>query len=141
VRCHAWVYMGGGYTPAMYELEIRKRFSAAHAILMRGVREPVHGHDWEVTVTVGGDRLDDDGLLCDFHAVERQLDAIVRPMDSRHLNETPPFDQINPTAEHVAKFIAEALVPHMPDGVRVASVRVTEAPGCAARFMPAGATR
>ena len=130
-----------GYTPAMYELEIRRRFSAAHAISMRGVREPVHGHDWEVTVTVSGDRLDGDGLLCDFHALEGHIDSIVRPMDSRHLNETPPFDRINPTAEHVAKFIADALVPRMPHGVRVDSVRVTEAPGCAARFVPAGASR
>jgi 6-pyruvoyltetrahydropterin/6-carboxytetrahydropterin synthase len=125
----------------MYELEIRRRFSAAHAISMRGVREPVHGHDWEVTVTVGGDRLDGDGLLCDFHDLEGRIDAIVRPMDSRHLNETPPFDRINPTAEHVAKFIADTLGPQVPEGVRVLSVRVTEAPGCAARFMPRGASR
>lgn len=125
----------------MYELEIRRRFSAAHAISMRGVREPVHGHDWEVTVTVGGERLDDDGLLCDFHAIERGIDAIVRPMDSRHLNETPPFDRVNPTAEHVAKFIADTLAPTLPSGVRLSSVRVTEAPGCAARFMPAGGAR
>ncbi len=125
-----------GYTRVMFELEIRRRFSAAHAILMRGVREPVHGHDWEVTVTVSGTGLDGDGLLCDFHALERQVDAIVRPMDSRHLNETPPFDRLNPTAEHVAKFIADTLLPQLPRGVRVASVRVTEAPGCAARFIP-----
>lgn len=124
----------------MYELEIRRRFSAAHAISMRGVREPVHGHDWEVTLLVQGERLDGDGLLCDFHAVERELDAILRPLDSRHLNETPPFDRINPTAEHVARHVADAMVPRLPAGVRVASVRVTEAPGCAARFVPAGAS-
>jgi 6-pyruvoyltetrahydropterin/6-carboxytetrahydropterin synthase len=125
----------------MFELEIRRRFSAAHAISMRGVREPVHGHDWEVTVTVGGDRLDGDGLLCDFHDLEGRIDAIVRPMDSRHLNETPPFDRINPTAEHVAKFIADTLGPQVPEGVRVLAVHVTEAPGCAARFVPGGAPR
>ena len=130
-----------GYTHVMYELEIRRRFSAAHAILMRGVREPVHGHDWEVTVTVSGDRLDDDGLLCDFHALERQVDAIVRPMDSRHLNDIPPFDRVNPTAEHVVRHIVDSLAPHLPAGVRVSSVRVTEAPGCAARFVPQGAMR
>ena len=124
----------------MYELEIRRRFSAAHAISMRGVREAVHGHDWEVTLLVQGERLDGDGLLCDFHAVERELDAILRPLDSRHLNETPPFDRINPTAEHVARHVADAMVPRLPAGVRVASVRVTEAPGCAARFVPAGAS-
>jgi 6-pyruvoyltetrahydropterin/6-carboxytetrahydropterin synthase len=125
----------------MYELEIRRRFSAAHAISMRGVREPVHGHDWEVTVTVGGDRLDGDGLLCDFHDLEGRIDSIVKPMDSRHLNETPPFDRINPTAEHVAKFIADTLESQVPKGVRVVSVRVTEAPGCAARFVPGGTSR
>lgn len=123
----------------MYELEIRRRFSAAHAILMRGVREPVHGHDWEVTLLVRGERLDGDGLLCDFHAVERELDAVIRPFDSRNLNETPPFDRINPTAEHVARHVADAVSARLPAGVRIASVRVTEAPGCAARFVPSGA--
>ena len=32
----------------MFELEVRRIFSAAHAIVIRGEREPIHGHDWQV---------------------------------------------------------------------------------------------
>ncbi|HBS28686.1 MAG TPA: 6-carboxytetrahydropterin synthase QueD, partial [Phycisphaerales bacterium] len=71
--------------------------------------EPLHGHDWRVTVTVAGETLDDDGLLCDFHTIEEALEDIVRPFHNRNLNEVAPFDRLNPSAELVAKHIAERL--------------------------------
>ncbi|MEO0715549.1 MAG: 6-carboxytetrahydropterin synthase [Planctomycetota bacterium] len=123
----------------MYELTVEARFSAAHAIMISGTREPVHGHDWLVTATIAGDELDADGLLCDFHTVEDTLKNIVRPFRSMNLNEVAPFDTVNPTAELVAKHIFDelhdrldaALAPH----ATVRSVRVTEAPGCAATYV------
>ncbi len=128
----------------MYQLTVEARFSAAHAIVIAGTREPVHGHDWLVTATIAGDELDGDGLLCDFHTVEDTLKNIVRPFRSMNLNEVAPFDTTNPTAELVAKHIFdelhdrldEALAPH----AAVASVRVTESPGCAAIYSPAAAS-
>ena len=129
----------------MYELTVEARFSAAHAIMIAGTREPLHGHDWLVTVTLAGRELDGDGLLCDFHTVEDTLKGIVRPFRSRNLNEVEPFTRVNPTAEHVARHIFEALhealdaalAPH----AAVVSVRVTESPGCAATYRPDGTGR
>ena len=118
----------------MYQLRIERTFSAAHAIEVRGVREHVHGHDWRVAVTVGGPSLDADGLLVDFHDLERDLDAIVGRFRNRDLNRTPPFDRVNPTAELVAQFIAVQIAPTLPHGVRVESVSVGEAPGCTATY-------
>lgn len=115
-----------------YELNVDARFSAAHALVIRGEREPMHGHDWRVTVTVAGETLDDDGLLCDFHTIEEALEGIVKPFHNRTLNDTAPFDRINPSAELVAKHIAETLSAMMPPEVRVVAVRVTEAPKCSA---------
>ncbi|MCE9619383.1 MAG: 6-carboxytetrahydropterin synthase [Planctomycetes bacterium] len=120
----------------MFELRVRRIFPAAHAIVMAGVREPMHGHNWEVTVAVCGGRLDGDGLLCDFHALERSLDETIRPFMNRSLNETAPFDKINPTAEHVARHIAKKMMTGLPGGVRVKEVRVTEAPQCEACYQP-----
>lgn len=122
----------------MFTLSIEAEFCAAHAIVMRGVREPVHGHNWKVTAVVAGDRLDADGLLCDFHAVQAVLAAAIAPFHNGNLNDTPPFDRVNPTAEHVARHIAGALGKGLSLGVAVRSVRVTEAPGCAATYMPDG---
>ncbi len=120
----------------MFELEVCSSFSAAHAILMHGEREPLHGHDWQVEVLVGCDGLDADGLGCDFHALERALAEVVTPFRSRNLNETAPFDRINPTAEHVARHIAQEMARRIERPLTIRRVRVTEAPGCAARYHP-----
>jgi 6-pyruvoyltetrahydropterin/6-carboxytetrahydropterin synthase len=120
----------------MFELSVQRVFSAAHAIVMRGEREPLHGHDWNLELVVTADRLDDDGLLCDFHAVQAVVDEVIRPFQSANLNQVPPFDHLNPTAEVVARHIAESTAARLPAGVRVARVRLTEAPGCAAHYLP-----
>jgi 6-pyruvoyltetrahydropterin/6-carboxytetrahydropterin synthase len=120
----------------MFEISIERTFCAAHAIVIRGEREPVHGHNWRVRVTVAGDSLDADGLVCDFHELEEIVDRVIRPFRDRNLNETPPFDSVNPTAEHVARHIAQEVAAAVPDVVQLRSVSVTEAPGCIATYRP-----
>lgn len=123
----------------MFEISVEASFAAAHAISIAGVRETVHGHNWHVTVTVAGQTLDRDGLLCDFHTVESTLREITQRFHNNDLNAVEPFRSgLNPTAENVARTIAEELSrgldlsPH----ALVASVRVTEAAGCAATYRP-----
>jgi 6-pyruvoyltetrahydropterin/6-carboxytetrahydropterin synthase len=118
----------------MFELSVQGSFSAAHAIAIKGQREPLHGHDWRVVATIRGPVLDSDGLLCDFHELERGLATVIRPLQNTNLNVTPPFDDVNPTAEHVAKHIAEHLTRLLPAGVESIAVAVTEAPGCTATY-------
>lgn len=119
----------------MFELSVGRTFSAAHAIVIRGVRESMHGHDWRATVTVRGEALDDDGLVCDFHALERTLEEAVAPFRNRTLNQVPPFDRVNPTAENIAEFVALEVAQRLPPGVTVRSVEIEEAPGCIARWI------
>lgn len=126
----------------MYAVSASAVFSAAHALLIRGQREPLHGHDWRVRVTVRGPSLDADGMLCDFHAVEAALRAATSPLHNANLNELPPFRTRNASAENVARHIADALAADTvlaEARVRIAAVRVTEAPGCAATYYPAHA--
>ena len=116
----------------MYELAVECVFWAAHAVAMGPVREPTHHHNWRVRVVVSGRGLDDDGLLCDFCELKRRLDEAVGSLDDRDLNASPPFDRINPTAEHLARHIAATIV--VPPGVELLSVSVMEAPGCEATY-------
>ncbi|MDY7108791.1 MAG: 6-carboxytetrahydropterin synthase [Planctomycetota bacterium] len=118
----------------MYELSVQREFTAAHAVTMAGRRESPHSHDWRVTAVVTGAGLDEDGILCDFEAVQRRLEEIVRPLEGVDLNRTPPFDTVNPTAEHLARHIADHLAGTLPDGAVVTSVSVSEAPGCTATY-------
>jgi 6-pyruvoyltetrahydropterin/6-carboxytetrahydropterin synthase len=121
--------------PAPFALEVECEFAAAHAIVLLGERERLHGHNWRVVVSVAGERLDGEELLCDFHAVERMLGHIVAPFRDGNLNDTPPFDRINPTAEAVARHVARELsagLSRAAPAVHLEWVRVTEAPRCTA---------
>ena len=120
----------------MYQLSVNTSFSAAHALVLSGVREQVHGHDWHLTVLVEGAVLDDDGLLCDFHALESSVNRIVAPFRNADLNASEVFSEKNPSAENLVAFIGGELLSHLPSGVRLARISITEAVGCVAHWMP-----
>lgn len=118
----------------MYELHLEAVFSAAHSITVGNVREALHGHDWRVTACLRAEALDDDGLVCDFHSVKEELEDITGRFHNRNLNETPPFNKVNPTAELVAKHIYDELSKGLPADVRMGFVKVSESPGCFAVY-------
>ncbi len=122
----------------MYEIVIEREFCAAHALTISGTREPFHGHNFRVVAVIAGEELDDDGLLCDFHTVNEVLKDICRPFVNANLNEVEPFDRVNPSAEHIARYIADTLAdrldPALAPAARVASVSVTETTGSRAVY-------
>lgn len=123
----------------MFEIVVESEFSAAHALMIAGQRENLHGHDWHVTVTLEGKLLDPDGLLCDFHTVESALRELTGRFNNQNLNEVAPFDRVNPSAEQVAKFIGDSMAEYLVDiapHARVSRVSLTEAPRCMAVYRP-----
>jgi len=126
---------------AVFEITIERDFPADHAITIGGERERPHRHQWLVRATIAGENLSHEDVLCDFHEVERALDAILGPWRNASLNDQPPFNAgKSPTAEAVARLLAhrlaDALAGRLPPGARVARVAVTEAPGCVATYSP-----
>lgn len=122
----------------MFTIQVTHEFCAAHTISILGNQEPIHGHNFITTATISGATLDDDGLLCDFHTVQDQLIDICKPFTNNNLNETPPFDKCNPTAELIAKHIADELADRLDESLsphaKVHSVSITEAPNCLATY-------
>ena len=122
-----------------FSIRTVRTFAASHQLrLAGGVLEPLHGHNWQVAVTVAADRLDGLGCVMDFHDLERAVDAVVVPLNNRHLNELPPFDaELNPSAENVAVHVARSVAAAgLPAGVRLAKVRVWETAGNSAEVRP-----
>ncbi len=122
-----------------YQITLRTGFSAAHQLrLADGALEPLHGHNWQVRFVVarsdGG--LDEIGTVHDFHDVQPRLGRVVEALHNTHLNDTPAFAEVNPTTEHVARHIAEAV--RLPDDLRVVEVEVWETPDCSATWRPDG---
>ena len=90
----------------MFEVTIEETFAAGHALRnYRGKCENVHGHNYRCQVTLEGEQLDAIGLLVDFVELKRVVHAVLDRMDHQWLNEFPPFDVLNPSAENMAKYI------------------------------------
>jgi 6-pyruvoyltetrahydropterin/6-carboxytetrahydropterin synthase len=125
-------------TQPQFEITVETEFCAAHALTVSGVVEPRHGHNFRVRAVVGGNSLDSDGLLCDFHTVGEILREIIEPFSNQDLNEIPPFDDVNPSAENLAQHIADKLAEELDESLaphaRVVSVQVSEATGCWATY-------
>ncbi len=120
----------------MFEVSVTEWFSAAHQLrLPDGSLEPLHGHNWRVTVTCAGPALDEMGVLLDFTRLKPRVTEILAKLHDRHLNELPAFAQRNPSAENVAVVIAEALCAGYPGRAFVRCVEVEESPGCVARYL------
>ena len=122
----------------MYELSVQGEFCAAHALLIGGVREPIHGHNFRVRACVCSAELDADGFVCDFHLVQESLGRILTDLSNCNLQEHTAFAARSPTAEHIARHIHDALARRLQgrlgNGAWVSSVSVTEAPGCEAAY-------
>jgi 6-pyruvoyltetrahydropterin/6-carboxytetrahydropterin synthase len=102
--------------------------------LADGSKEPVHRHNWLVAAEVGSDKLNSMGLVMDFHRLRAMVEKIVDEFDNISLDSIDYFRTNNPSAESVAKYIYQALVPELPKGVKLEAVRVVEEPGCSAKF-------
>ncbi len=93
-----------------YLLSVVTDFSASHILEGHpGKCSHLHGHNWSVEVEVEARKLDRLGMAIDFAELKAATRQIVATMDHRHLNDLPEFAGINPTAEHVAGAIYQAL--------------------------------
>ena len=100
-------------------------FRASHALRMYdGKLEDLHEHNWRVKLTVAAPKLDEIGVVMDFHDLTRRLEAILQPMRNHGLNDLPPFFDANPSAENVAVYIARSL--NLPPPAQLESVEVWE---------------
>lgn len=113
----------------MYSLTVKDHFDAAHALHgYPGECAGLHGHTWDVEVTVEGEALDGIGIVYDFKRLKEDLASALERYDHRMLNEVPPFDGLNPTAENLARVVFEELGASVGAEVRVTEVVVWESP-------------
>ena len=119
-----------------WRLTVRAAFSAAHALRhYKGKCERLHGHNYNVEISVEGQSLTPDtGLLMDFGDLKSLLRSELAPLDHSFLNELPPFDQINPSSENLARHIWHGIAPKLPGGVKLTSVTVSETPEQSATY-------
>ncbi|MDB9938146.1 6-carboxytetrahydropterin synthase QueD [Candidatus Thioglobus sp.] len=120
----------------MFVLKIVTDFASAHSLRdYPGDCARLHGHNWQVEVSVCSQVLDDSGIAIDFREIKKQTKLVVKRLDHQYLNEIKPFDVLNPTAENIAKyFFNEIALLISNKDVKVKEVMIWETPRSAVTY-------
>ena len=138
--------------------KVRLKFAAEHMATFGGEMEPLHGHNYAVTIEVGGP-LTDDAWVIDFAHLKQAGRAICDELDHKFLLQResklleidegasnwkvrhgdrgfvfPKADVMalpidNTTVERLAEYFITRLKADLPANVTTISVGVEEAPG------------
>ena len=100
----------------MFYLVKKIEISAAHRLSLNYESKcsNTHGHNWDITVHLKSQTLDENGMIMDFSKIKK---LIKEPLDHKVLNDIFDF---NPTAENIAKWVCDTL------GEKCYKVEVTE---------------
>ncbi len=123
----------------VFEISRDFLFSAAHQIRFHGGKcERLHGHNWRVRVHATASELNKIGMVLDFADLQKLVGEVGGKFDHQVINEIPPFDQLNTTAENIAQhFYVEVnrlVVAREGSRVRISKVEVWESDGSVAVY-------
>lgn len=108
----------------MYTIRKRLEIAGAHNLKLdyESKCKNLHGHNWIIYVELKSDKLNRNGMVMDFKKIK---ELIADPLDHQYLNNV--FESMgcsfNPTAENIAKWIADTLTGEF-DGINVTCTRV-----------------
>jgi 6-pyruvoyltetrahydropterin/6-carboxytetrahydropterin synthase len=70
-------------------------------------------------------------MVLDFKGLKKELQRILENLDHKHLNRLAHFKKINPTSEHIARYIYQRLKTAIPE---LKSVTVWESENSSATY-------
>lgn len=112
----------------MFEVTVSRVFEATHFLRRyRGRDEAPHSHAFTLKATIAADSLNESGLAADFATIDEEITRILKPLASKILNESAPFENLNPSAENIARYIYRVLSKNInSDKHRVTKVAIFE---------------
>lgn len=109
-----------------FELRRRYRFEAAHHLPKApdGHRcRRLHGHGYEIEVTVAGEAGHSSGWVIDFADLDKVVEPVRAELDHQLLNDITGLE--NPTSEMLARWLWDRINSALPG---LAAIRVSETP-------------
>jgi len=121
----------------MYKVTVESEFEASHQLTMAdGQKEPLHAHKWQLKVAVSSEKLDQMGVVIDFHELKAAINTVTAPLEGKKLEDLPCFQDANASAEALAKYIYDRLEKLIKSDINLVSVELMEEKGCRAKFQP-----
>jgi 6-pyruvoyltetrahydropterin/6-carboxytetrahydropterin synthase len=121
----------------MYRLQVKDHFDAAHYIKdYVGKCSRMHGHRWDVELSIEGEKLDRLNMLVDFGEIKDLLRGLEEnKLDHYILNVELNEDHV--TAEYLAGWVYGRLASQIGDlGVKLVRVCIWESSDCCVKYSP-----
>ena len=87
----------------------------------------LHGHSFQVRITVSGDAPEPSGWVMDFADLKAAFRPLLERLDHYYLNDIPGLE--NPTSENICLWIWQHLKPDLPT-LTCVEIRETCTSGC-----------
>jgi 6-pyruvoyltetrahydropterin/6-carboxytetrahydropterin synthase len=102
----------------MFALTVRDHIMVAHSFRgeIFGPAQRLHGATFVVDLELRRVELDSDGLIADIGALTQLLQAVLKPLNYRNLDEVPEFTGKNTTTEFLAKVIYDRVRQRILEG-------------------------
>jgi len=111
----------------VYRLFIETHFAASHQLHgYNGPCKALHGHTWKVRVEIKTNLKNNIGISFDFKELKGITMSVIDRIDHCHINDIPPFDKENPTAENLAEYIFREVKGQLPPEARMSEVVIWE---------------
>ena len=122
----------------MFVVTVQAHYDSAHFLRnYHGKCEKLHGHRYVVEAGLAFDDVGEGGMAYDFGDAKRHLRAVAARLDHENINEIPPFDEIETSAENQARWFFEEMRKLLGERAEhLAYVRVWETPEQYAQYSP-----
>lgn len=124
-----------------YEIGVDVFFNGRHQVAIQGVKGPIHMHSWRVQAILQGSSVNEEGSVVGSQDVKDIITELVTGYNETLLNKVPPFDDIMPTSNNIARVIHEHVTWQLQGkDARLKSIRLWEAPTSYVEYSGDGAT-
>ncbi len=104
-------------------------FGARHFVHVQGKQGAPHHHSYRVEAVMESPKQDRDGIVMGFTEARGLVEGAVADYNETLLNTVPPFTELPPTCENLARVIFERIAGQLTRRpVRLKKVRVWESP-------------
>jgi 6-pyruvoyl-tetrahydropterin synthase len=125
----------------VYAVEVSGQIMIAHSFRgdVFGPARELHGATFVVRAAFLAEQLDGNGIVVDIGRAHTVLDAALKPLNYRNLDDLPQFKGTNTTTEFLTRYVYEQMAEAARSGAlgrsgcELAAIRVTVAESPSAR--------
>ncbi len=101
----------------MFTLALQRRFEAQHHLIGGdwGAENFPHSHSYLMELRLEGETLNKYGYLADLVDVEKHVDELLERFRGADLNSLAEFSGLNPSLEHFARILGNAISKHFKE--------------------------